>query len=127
MNGESLSLHRTTTIRIHDQDGDGWEFACKKCNYRARYMERFDRGERVLVVLDLGDPQARHTSSQQELGQLGDWPLNTSEYAGSSENELEDLEEVNLSYDEEAWITPEIRFKLEEILKRLDKDNGERP
>jgi hypothetical protein len=97
-------LHKTETIPTAAQAGNEWELVCNECSFRARYTQDLAHGENRLEILNPGDPQARH------CGNHGGATINPGQAIGSHQRH----------HTEEAWLTPEIRQKLSEILQGLD-------
>ncbi len=95
------TIHQTTTNRIHNAERGGWEFACPTCSYRVRFIMH-TRHEQRLEIIDLGDPEARHTSNHVPVRPMEDWPV----------SESDDLHE--------AWLTPELRQQIEDLLTDVD-------
>lgn len=120
-------IHYTVTNRIPESEGGGWEFWCVECSYRVRYTRSHPQlGER-LEILDIGDPRARHTSNQAEEAT----PDEYSSQPEAAETEDEWLLAFNIYppddstleaeiFDEQAWLTPEIRERLGQIIARLE-------
>ena len=102
---EKIPLHKTETIPIDAQAGEEWELVCYECGFRARYKQDRKNGANRLEILDFGDTQARHAGNQQAAP--GHFPHNHGSAMRQPDNE-------------EAWLTPELRQKLSEILQGLD-------
>lgn len=105
---DNLKVHYTITERIEREDGAGWEFTCRECSYRARYIHFPEHGKQTLEIIDIGDPTARHTNNAHK------------EYlAGNSESQGS----VPGIFDDEAsWLTPELRQQIEAILGKFQWD-----
>lgn len=102
---EMIPLHKTETIPIAAQAGNEWELVCNECSFRARFTRDPAHGENRLEILSPGDPQARHSGNQGSV-------RTSPEQAFASARLPRD--------DDEAWLTPELRQKLSEILQGLD-------
>ena len=102
---EMVPLHKTETIPIDAQAGNEWELVCYECSFRARYTQDLKHGANRLEILEIGNPQARHTGNQ-----------------GSTRVHLQlDHGPALRQHDnEEAWLTPDLRQRLSEILQGLD-------
>lgn len=119
MSKEDLNMHNTITTLVLGEEGIGWEFTCENCDYHARYIVNNHQGPYHLEILDPGDPNVRHksdlpmmnSSEEDALGAVNRTPMAQGDTALSPEEVL----------DDEAWITPEIREKLEAIVKKLDE------
>jgi hypothetical protein len=98
------AIHRTVTHRIHEY---GWEFVCPTCGYRARFTSPPTFGRQQLEILNIGDFQARHVSS--------DWPVRQ-----TSSRPVRVVEAEMQDDDDEAWLTPELRQQMEELLADVD-------
>jgi hypothetical protein len=103
---DNLQVHYTVTERIEGEKGSGWEFTCKECSYRARYIHFPDHGRQTLEIIDIGDPTARHTNSAHQVY------LDQSSQNGEYEH--------NIFEDESSWLTPEIREQIDAILAKFD-------
>ncbi len=101
-------LHITVTTRVKDAAVSGWEFTCRQCGYRARYSMPVEGGQARLEILDLGDPQAHHTSEDAALA---------GEPAAWEEPIKNDLVEPEF---DESWLSHDSRLWLEGLLERLD-------
>jgi len=77
---------------ITNRSRDNWEFECPTCGYRARYNPHLRHQTQQLKILNVGDPQARHISNHVHVRVA----------------------------DDEAWLTPELRQQMEELLKDVD-------
>ena len=95
------TIHQTTTNVIQNTEHGGWEFACPTCGYRARYLTPAQH-EPQLEILNLGDPNARHTSNHVPIRPVEDWPVSASDDV------------------REAWLTPELRRQMEDLLTDVD-------
>ncbi len=118
MSQEDFNVHHTITYRILGGDGNGWEFSCESCGYRARYILCDDRSQYRLEIIDAGDPFSRHTSQSAATASVDPYS-----YASRPADELYTAEQANLDeplFEEEAWLTPDLRKKLKRILDRLD-------
>ena len=102
---EMVPLHKTETIPIDAQAGNEWELVCYECSFRARYSQDLNHGANRLEILDIGDPQARHTGNQ---GSASMYP------------QVDHGRVRRQRDDDEAWLTPELRQKLSDILQGLD-------
>jgi hypothetical protein len=91
-------VHHTITHRTQAEGQDGWEFVCPICGYRARYRSKGSFGTQQLEILQIGDPQARHTSNHTSAG-----PLQT-----------------EMGNIDESWLTDEIRQQMEDLLDDVD-------
>ncbi len=103
MQKEPLLIHSTITKRFHEANGEGWEFSCYQCKYCVRYLFHSNNQEYQLEILDFGDSRARHTSN-----------------TGNENPDPDFRQDGKLIPDEEAWLTPELRQKIDEIIKRFD-------
>lgn len=101
MSTNNPTIHQTTTNRIQDAERGGWEFVCPTCGYHVRYIQPVKQAQQ-LEILDLGDPQARHTSNHVPVRPIEDWPVS----AGDDVHE--------------AWLTPELRQQMEDLLTDVD-------
>lgn len=101
----NLSIHQTTTVRIHNPDQDGWEFVCPTCHYRARYVSHTASGAQHLEIVNIGDPAVRHTTSHVVVKPREDWPVNGADNA------------------HEVLLSNETRQQLEDLLKDIDLGN----
>ena len=77
---------------ITHQNQDSWEFSCPICGYRARYNAHPRHHTQQLEILQVGDPQARHVSNHLQIRVA----------------------------DDEAWLTPELRQQMEELLQDVN-------
>ncbi len=129
MTDQEWVLHNTYTRRLSPEEGEGWEFTCAVCGYWARYMIDDELLGPGMTIFNLGDPQARHTSSDWErefLDTIQDFEgssmhsadlhaefddPNFPSFIESSENDIPPIAD-------EDWLTPEIRSRIEEILRR---------
>ena len=102
---ENMPMHQTETIPIDEQANNEWEFVCYECSFRAKYTRSLNHGKNRLEVLDIGDPQARHTAHQGTANLRPQFDGGLARRVGANE---------------EAWLTPELRKKLSEILQGLD-------
>jgi hypothetical protein len=103
---DNLTVHFTITERIQGQDGSGWEFSCKECSYRARYIHFPEHGKQTLEIIDIGDPMARHTNGDHK-----DFPPQRNQSSSWVPNLIE---------DEETWLTPDLRAQIEAVLSKFD-------
>jgi hypothetical protein len=105
---DNLQVHYTITERIEGEKGSGWEFTCNECSYRARYIHFPEHGRQTLEIIDIGDPNARHTNNaHQEL--IG--------------NEIRAQDGVPSYFiDESTWLTPELRQQIYAVLAKYDWD-----
>lgn len=118
MTDQEWVLHDTSTRRLSSEEGEGWEFTCAVCGYWARYMIDDPLLGPGMTVFNMGDPHARHTSS--------DWKqefLETTRPAPAADEHGFDLTvpatEDDLSGDaEEDWLTPELRSQIQDILEK---------
>jgi hypothetical protein len=105
---DNLQVHYTITERIQGENGYGWEFTCKECSYRARYVHFPKHGKQTLEIIDIGDPTARHTNNaHKEI--LGEGSQAQDAVPGFFE-------------DEAAWLTPELRAQIEAVLGKFNWD-----
>lgn len=102
---DNLQVHYTITERIQGEGGSGWEFTCKECSYRARYIHFADHGKQTLEIIDIGDPTARHTNNAHK-----EFRSNDTVDAGLVPNIIE---------DETSWLTPELRGQIESVLAKF--------
>jgi hypothetical protein len=102
MSTDNLSIHQTATQRLQVATGHVWEFVCPTCGYRAHYTEDAEEGRQHFKVVAQGDPQARHTNNPVPIEPFRLGP------------EL---------YDDEPWLTPELRRQMEELLLDVDMDD----
>lgn len=103
MSTDYLFIHQTITSRINSDDREGWEFICEDCGYRACYTLDESSGTNNLQIIDFGNLNARHVSSEINGKNLEA----TSLVPTPNETDL----------DEEYWLTPELRQQIEAILK----------
>ncbi len=103
MSFNKLPVHRTLTRSLSQSKAGGWEFFCPLCGYQAHYVANGRKDTYRLEIVQLGDPEARHTSGQNIAG------------AG--------FHALDQEIEEEEWLTPELRFKLEEILRNAGLDD----
>jgi hypothetical protein len=98
-------IYEVHTMQISPTSGapGGWEYTCAECSYHARYLLANGQNAPQLQVLDCGDHQARHISHD---------PLDSQSTTISTQ--------ATSTHDDEAWLTPEIRAKIEKILAGLD-------
>ena len=101
----NLQVHFTITEKIQGENISGWEFSCKECSYRARYIHFPDHGKQTLEIIDIGDPMARHTNNANQ-----DYLENDYQDQGTSTKIFE---------EEAAWLTPELRQQIEVILGKF--------
>jgi hypothetical protein len=101
MSIDNSPIHHTATNRFQDAERVGWEFVCPTCEYRVRFIVHAKHVPQ-LEILDPGDPQARHTSNHVPVRPIEDWPVTASDDA------------------HEAWLTPELRQQMEDLLTDVD-------
>ena len=77
---------------ITNRTHDSWIFVCPTCGYKARYTTQTSRNGPQLEILQNGDSHVRHASNHVQ---------------------------VRLA-DDEAWLTPELRQQMEELLQDVD-------
>ncbi len=119
MSKEDLNMHNTITTLVLGEEGIGWEFTCENCGYHARYIVNNHPGPYNLEILDPGDPNVRHksdlpmmnASEESAIAEDASAPVSSGDTALKPEEIL----------DDESWLTPEIREKLEAIVKKLDE------
>lgn len=104
MSNYNQAVHHTTTKKVASAGRVGWEFECPICGYRARYISPSASGPQQLEILYIGDPQARHMSNQAQGQPVKAWAVAV----------------INEDDDDEAWLTPELRQQMEELLKDVD-------
>lgn len=109
---EHLPIHQTETRRIPDAEGGGWVFNCRNCGYQARY--RMEQGMPKLEILDLGDPQARHSNNHSPVSDFDEWSACVMDF---QEEVLESEADPNAEVEED-WLTPDLRQQIEEIMFR---------
>ena len=118
MTQDNFNIHYTVTTPISGGDRDGWDFSCESCSYHARYILGDDKTQYQFEIVDAGDPFARHVGPNVAPSSfdLCEDTLQPDEiYIRSEKSAMdEDL------FDEEAWLTPDLRRKLSLILDRLD-------
>ncbi|MGE5220972.1 MAG: hypothetical protein ACM3PY_00950 [Omnitrophica WOR_2 bacterium] len=118
MSKEDLGMHNTITTLVLGDEGIGWEFTCENCGYHARYIVNNHQTPHQLEILDPGNPNVQHKS---DLPMMNDDEANTLDAVNAAPVSSGDTalthEEV---LDDEKWLTPEIREKLEAIVKKLD-------
>ena len=90
------AIHHTEIFQIMGAAGEGWEFCCNDCGFRARYYLSDCYQKVKLEIINLGDLYARHLSD--------------------SLARPEDQDE----YFEGGWLTPEIRRTIQRIVEKLD-------
>jgi hypothetical protein len=101
--------HILVMKETHAETGQVWEFSCPRCGYRGRFIKYAEPVNPELEILDRGDPEARHMSSQLEALLLD--PSNWSEM-----NEVKSLSE--------EWFTPEFQDRLEEAVQGMAEIDG---
>lgn len=96
------SIHYTLTRLVPGTVAHGWEFVCPTCGYQIRYTPGANPGSYRFEILHLGDTQARHFSRsiQTEPSPVHATP--------------------ELDADDEAWLTPELRQQMEDLLRDVD-------
>jgi hypothetical protein len=102
---EKIPLHKIKTVPIAAHAGNEWELVCYECTFRARFTRDINHGANRLEILDVGDPLVRHTGTH------------------GSATELCGIEHETIRRRraaEAAWLTPELREKLSDILQALD-------
>jgi len=100
----STTFHSTAKTKIKNETGEGWEFTCCSCSYRARYFFPVSSDHSQLEIVSLGDVHARHTSDENMENIV----------MGVSDEANED------NVVEENWLTPDILHKLTEILRGFE-------
>lgn len=101
MSTQSTPLHHTVTTRIQNDDQELWEFTCPTCGYRAHYFIPNDDSAPYIKVISVGNPKARHTSNCSQSTSVKSHPS-------------------IVEPDSEAWLTPQLRQQMEELLKDVD-------
>ena len=105
---DNFTIHYTKTEKLQGKNGSGWEFSCKECSYRVRYIYLSENTDRTLEIINIGDPTARHTNN--------------------SETEFRDQElprpriEANAGEDKSAWLTSDLLDQIQAILAKFDWD-----
>ena len=112
MTMEQLPIHHTETRRIPEEEGGGWVFTCQHCGYQALY--RMEQGMPKLEILDLGDPQARHSNNQSPASNFDEWAACLMDF----QEEALEGDVAPSAEDEQDWLTPELREQIEAILLR---------
>lgn len=107
-------FHRTESRRYRDSSGEGWEYVCRRCEYRARYQLDTQKGEFVLVVIAEGDQHVQHLNSNPPLRQLAR-PLQVLDQLADGQEEV-DCPPAILPYH--------IVRQVEAILQRLGFDGS---
>jgi hypothetical protein len=101
-------VHYTRTKRVQAQNGSGWEFSCRQCSYRVRYIQLNEHDKRTLEIIDIGDPTARHTNNILK---------------GFVASDLQDrVEQPDQIVDEDTWLTKELRQQIDIILGKFTWD-----
>lgn len=107
-------FHRTESRHYHDASGDGWEFVCRRCGYRARYQLDKRKGEFTLNVTEEGDQQITHLNSNPPMRQLA--------------RPLQVLDQLAEGYEEEApapaLLPYHVVLQVEAILRRMGFDGS---
>ncbi len=120
---ENPDIHFTIAHRVIDAFGEGWEFECDQCGYRARYRaDPFTQGQR-LEIIDIGDPTIRHVDDQSQIDPIYDAIDNDridNQLSDPAVPDAVDFNEGPIDFDE-SWITPEIQSIFERILEKLDR------
>ena len=98
-------LHHTITNRLQSSDQDVWEFVCPTCGYRAHYFVPNGDSAPYLKIISPGNPKARHTSNCSRSTSVQAQPH---------------VIEKPVEADNEAWLTPQLRQQMEELLKAVD-------
>ena len=102
-------IHHTITSKVRRGQQHGWEFECPICGYRALYIAQLQACSPQLEILDIGDAQARHLSSQPQIGWGAARPVQV----------------MDIDDDDEAWLTPELRQQMEDLLKDVNMGDGQ--
>jgi hypothetical protein len=98
------SIHHTITRKVRRGQQDGWEFECPICGYRALYIPQFQAGSPQLEILRIGDAQARHLSNQPQMNRSMARPVQV----------------MDVDDEDEAWLTPELRQQMEDLLQDVN-------
>ena len=109
-------FHRTETRRYHDSTGEGWEYVCRRCGYRARYQLDTQKGEFVLKIVDEGDEHVQHLNSTPPVRQLARTFQVLDQMADSQECEEVDSQPAILPYH--------VVVQVEAILRRMGFDGS---
>jgi hypothetical protein len=94
-------IHHTITQRTQAEGQDGWEFVCPICGYRARYRSQDNFGTQQFEILQVGDPQARHTSNHTPVRSVQPW-------------------HTEMTNVDESWLTDDVRRQMEDLLDDVD-------
>ena len=106
--------HHLTTKKTEYSDGETWEFFCPHCGYHIRYTCTYTEGDRILEVMDRGDPLASHFSPNMTSILLnGRLPE-----ARPDEEECCGVDPYSLNAEEE-WLTPNLREQIDAIMRRF--------
>ena len=107
--------HNLTTKKTEYSDGETWEFYCPHCGYHIRYTCTYTEGDRILEVIDRGDPRATHYSPHMTSillnGRLPEARPDEEECCG-----VEALPFI----PEEEWLTPNLRAQIGKIMQQFN-------
>ena len=103
------STHHTITRKIRSEQQNEWEFECPICGYRVRYIAPLHSNSSQLEILHIGDAQARHLSDHVQR-------------SGSAAGPTQVMDD---DHNDEAWLTPELRQQMEDLLKDVNMGDGE--